>query len=83
MKVYGYCGMRSKAPRSGQTREIVLVKSKTAAARAFGCSVYHATGFVCETRNTEELSVAVEPGVVFWRPLDHYGGEGWHREEPR
>jgi hypothetical protein len=87
--VYRWRGFRNECPPSPngskQTREIVAVTSVAAAHRAFNasgvrCSISDVREYGSETGNAEELEVALaEPGVVFWRPLDHRGEGGWTR----
>ena len=78
VKVYGWHGHRRESPpaRNGsqQTREIVAVTSKKAAARVGGEEDPRRLPNLTDTENDEEIKVAMaEPGIVFWHPLDESG----------
>jgi hypothetical protein len=83
LKVYGWTNWRNECPRAPnggrQTREICAAPSKAAAERALGERIPQGFGGI--TGNDEEIAQAMsEPGVVFWRPLDHFGrGKPWTR----
>ena len=63
MKVYGL-------DRGGVQRCIVAAKSKSAAARLLGVSLYQLDNFGGETGNDLEMQTALsKPGAVFVTPL--------------
>lgn len=81
LRVYGWQGYRYDAPKHGDTREIVAATSMREAARAAG--EFYSSGEpapqrlfnLCETGNAREIETAMtEPGVIFWRGLDEFGG---------
>lgn len=58
----------------GRTRSIVATTSKTAAAKAFGISMYLFNLYASDTGNAAEIELATsEPGQVFARSNGGYG----------
>jgi hypothetical protein len=76
LKVYGGC-------LDGKNRVIVAARSKTEAGRLLKCSPYSMKELVCETGTPHELKQALsEPGVVFVRSVNGFGGSvPWERKD--
>jgi hypothetical protein len=91
MKVYGWSGIRYPMKESnGQTREICAARSAAACARAAGMKYPRQLFNFCETGNDDEIRQAmIDPGKIFWRPLDDHGekcsscrGTGYQTDQP-
>jgi hypothetical protein len=77
LKVYGWQSFRRECTGPHrQTREIVAATSMAEVARIAGVNGPWSLFSLCETGNEREIGIAmVEPGVIFWRPINDWNGD--------
>lgn len=79
LKVWGTLIVRHGLPGAtshGQIRAVVAVKSRAAAARAFGVGNAYLRDYGSTTNNRKEIEAAMsKPGTVFVHTSDHHNGE--------